>query len=194
MLFHFRYHSTNCFFVASPAGDLLAFDCGWPLTLFEYFRNMKAVGLEPEKLRFAVVSHFHLDHAGLVGELQARGVDCLSLPGQSQTLVAMEKTILKSPEYRDYRKIDQSRLLELDYAGAKAFLAARGFAVSLVNTPGHTDESLSLFTAEGDALIGDLAPLEQLMPDDEKAHRSWDLILDLQPKKIWPSHAPPIEL
>ena len=46
---------------------------GWPCTLYEYQRCMKEIGLRFTDIQIAVVSHFHMDHAGLVGEFPPLG-------------------------------------------------------------------------------------------------------------------------
>jgi glyoxylase-like metal-dependent hydrolase (beta-lactamase superfamily II) len=65
----FRYHNTNCFFIRNIDNDnFMAFDAGWPCTLYEYQRNMKQIGIRFKNIKWAIISHFHLDHAGLISE------------------------------------------------------------------------------------------------------------------------------
>jgi len=54
----------------------MAFDAGWPGTLYEYGRMMKTVGLQFENLSWAVISHMHMDHAGLLGDFLSAGIVC----------------------------------------------------------------------------------------------------------------------
>lgn len=66
---YFRYHSTNCFFVRSSMGDrLLAIDAGWPGTRHEHAQCMKQIGCRFHQISWAIVTHFHIDHAGLIGQ------------------------------------------------------------------------------------------------------------------------------
>ena len=80
-------------------------------------------------------------------------------------------------------------------AGESAtLLASIGIAAQVIRTPGHSDDSISLVTDSGDACIGDLYPLEQVMPDDSVTLDSWTRIRAAGGRRILPSHAPAFEL
>ena len=68
-----RYKSTNCHFIDTGNG-LLAFDVGWPDTFREYRDCLKSAGRRVDDIRWFMVSHFHMDHAGLAGVLADRGI------------------------------------------------------------------------------------------------------------------------
>ncbi len=185
----FRYRSTNCHFVPGREGGLLAFDAGWPCSLFEYIRNMKSIGLRFEDLRWAIVSHMHMDHAGLLGEFIARGIRCYALEGQVEAVDAMERTILKGVEYAGYRRIRKDELVPLRAGDAASELASLGIDARVIRTPGHSPDSVTLITGGGEALVGDLAPPDQLMPDDISAIGSWRDIRAAGGTAAFPAHA-----
>lgn len=188
MMHVFRYHSTNCFFVASTRDEkLLAIDAGWPLTLHEYQRAMKQIGLRYQDIAWAIVTHFHMDHAGLITDFLASGITCLVFENQLQAIGAMEQTIWKN--YPVYRPIDQSQLTPLRIADAREFFATLGIHGEILRTDGHSPDSISFLSDEHEVVIGDLDPFEFVMPDDEKSNASWELILEKGGKKIFPSHA-----
>jgi glyoxylase-like metal-dependent hydrolase (beta-lactamase superfamily II) len=190
MTHHFRYHNTNCFFIGNLKSErLIAFDAGWPCTLYEYQRRMKEVGLRFADIQIAMVSHFHMDHAGLIGGFQEAGIQCFAFPGQKATIVAMEKTILKSPEYNTYTRIQTASLVETGFTDFNAMLSRLGFSGMVIPTPGHSDDSVSFITGGKEALIGDLPPLGQVMPDDLASNGSWDAIRKSGAVEIYPSHA-----
>jgi ribonuclease/clavin/mitogillin len=112
---YFRYHNTNCFIVRSSTSQkLLAIDAGWPGTLFEYARCLKTIECNLENVAWVVLTHFHMDHAGLVGEFVERGVTCFALEGQIESIDAMEKTIEKND--KTYRRIDKTKLRQIKSA------------------------------------------------------------------------------
>ena len=188
MLHRFRYHNTNCFFVASALdGRLLAIDAGWPLTLHEYQREMKKIGLKYQDIAWAIVTHFHMDHAGLITDFLASGITCLVFENQMGAIDAMEQTIWKN--HPDYRAIDQSKLVSMRIAGAREFFATLGIHGEILKTDGHSPDSISFLSDEHEVVIGDLYPLELVMPDDVKSNASWELILEKDGKQIFPSHA-----
>ncbi len=188
MLHTLRYHSTNCFFVASARDKrLLALDAGWACTLREYQRAMKQIGLRYQDMAWAIVTHFHMDHAGLITDFMADGIQCIVFENQLHAIDAMEKTIWKNQP--DYRAIDKSKLTQLRVAEAREFFATLGIRGEILRTDGHSPDSISFLSDEHEVVIGDLYPIEAVMPDDEKSNRSWELILAKGGKHIFPSHA-----
>ncbi len=188
MLRVFRYHNTNCFFVESTLDKrLLAIDAGWPGTLNEYQREMKKVGLKYQDLAWAIVTHFHMDHAGLIADFIGDGINCIVFEDQLEAIDAMEKTIWKNS--KDYHAIDKSKLIQLRIADSREFLRKIGIHGEILRTEGHSPDSISFLSDEHEVVIGDLHPIELVMPDDEKSNKSWELILEKGGEKIFPSHA-----
>ncbi len=192
-MIHFRYQNTNCYLIPSADGKgLLAFDAGWPCSFHEYARALKTTGFHVEQIRWAIVSHFHLDHAGLLRDFQDAGIECLLFENQGGEIDEMERII--RPKYKGYRPILKERLVHATIAGSRAFLREIGIQAEVIRSPGHSDDSVSLVTDGHDVLIGDLYPLAQIMPDDVKSNASWDRIQELGGRRIWPSHAEPFEM
>jgi endoribonuclease LACTB2 len=185
---YFRYHNTNCYFVKSAMGDrLLAIDAGWPCSFYEYCRELKAIGHAFGQIAWAMATHYHLDHAGLIGEFAARGVACLAFDDQASGIDAMETLIRRS--YPNYAPIDKARLRLLKMDQSRKALEELGIKGEVIATEGHSPDSLSFVSDGGEAVIGDLSPLDQIMPDDEKSLRSWELLRSKGAKDIFPAHA-----
>ncbi len=188
MLRVFRYHNTNCFFVESKLdGRLLAVDAGWPCTLDEYRREMKAIGLNYQNISWAIVTHFHMDHAGLITDMIGDGVHCIVFENQMDAIDSMEKTIWKNN--KSYQAIDKSKLITWQISDSRASFKEIGISGEVLRTDGHSPDSISFLSDEKEVIIGDLYPIELIMPEDEKSHRSWELILEKGGEKIFPSHA-----
>lgn len=186
---YFRYRSTNCFFISGAAGKLMAFDAGWPCTRFEFSRMMKSIGLHFDDIAWAIVSHMHMDHAGLLGEFINAGIECYVSPVQWSAIDEMERIILKNSAYRSYKSIDKARLKVVSHEEMNRVCARIGVGGEVVATPGHSPDSLSYISADHNALIGDLAPRDQIMPEDAVSKASWELIAKLGAKRAFPSHA-----
>jgi endoribonuclease LACTB2 len=191
---YMRYRNTNCFFVESRSGALLAFDAGWPCSLNEYQRTMKTIGLRFEELRWAIVSHMHMDHAGLLGEFLASGIECFAFEGQREAIGEMERVIMKNAEYRAYRRIDEAGLRAVTIAEFAGELGKNGIPGEVISTRGHSPDSVSFLTREGEALVGDLPPIDQVMDDDLASRESWALIKEKGATRIFPSHAALFEI
>lgn len=192
-MLHFTYHSTRCFFLKSAHSErYLAIDAGWPCTLYEYARNMKTIGCRIESLKWVFVTHFHMDHAGLVGEFLERGITCYQFENQLETIDAMERTIRKN--YKDYVGIDKTKLVLCSSRESRELLEGLGFNGEAIITDYHSPDSISFLAGDGDAVVGDLPPESQGMPDDQPLHDCWDRLRARGAKRILPSHGAVFEL
>jgi len=188
----FPYNNTNYYLIPSTNGGLLAFDAGWPCSLYDYARAMKPTGHGLAEIGWAVVSHFHIDHAGLIGEFQRRGIPCLVFENQPDAIDAMEELI--SRKYSGYATIRKEELVRVATRDSRAFFAELGIGAEVIPTPGHSEDSVSLITDVGEALVGDLPPPFQVMEDDLPCLASWKLIGDRGGRSVFPSHARPFDL
>ena len=187
-MLYLKYHSTNCFFVKSSLNQrLLAVDAGWPGTLYEYVRNMKTIGCKLEEVDWAIVTHFHMDHAGLISEFLERGVTCFAFENQVDAVDSMENTILKND--KTYKMIDKKKLRRINTKDSRALLASIGIIGEVIATDYHPADSISFVLDNGEAIVGDLPPEGQRMPGDNEHIRNWELIRKMGAKIVYPSHA-----
>ncbi|HUM71964.1 MAG TPA: MBL fold metallo-hydrolase, partial [Chloroflexota bacterium] len=63
------YRSTN-YWVVSAGRSRLLVDIGWPGTLGAMKANLKRMGIPLHEIRYALATHYHIDHAGLAEELK----------------------------------------------------------------------------------------------------------------------------
>src|SRR3990172_8237738 len=70
------YRSTN-YWVVSAATSRLLVDIGWPGTLGTMKANLKRMGVPLREIRYALATHYHIDHAGLAEELKMEGIPLL---------------------------------------------------------------------------------------------------------------------
>jgi glyoxylase-like metal-dependent hydrolase (beta-lactamase superfamily II) len=184
---------TTCVVLECPGGDLFAFEAAWPGSLPEYRRALKAAGGDFGRVRWVAVSHFHMDHAGLLGEFQALGIQCLLLDVQAAADIAAMEALCRR-NVPSYRPVDASRLVALSCAASRAWFAARGVPAKLLHTPGHSPDSVSLLCDGGDAFVGDLAPPDQLMPEDLVARGDWERLKRSGARRAFCAHAGTIPL
>lgn len=184
-------------------------DVGYSTTWERVMEGLGDLGVSPESVLHVFLSHFHLDHAGALGELMPR------LPGA--TVVAHEKAVR--------HLIDPSRLVSATQAsfgpvsprvgGLSPVQPDRiepakeepydlgGIKVTPLFTPGHVSSHLSFFTDDGTVFSGDAVcvarrGLDFLLPpgsppiyDVGAAVKSVDAIQALKPKLLLSPHFGP---
>jgi len=191
MVKYFRYHNTNCYFLESSIDNsLLAVDAGWPCTLYEYQRELKTIGCSFKNIKWVIVTHFHMDHAGLVGEFIKEGITCYTFENQTSIDIdEMERVILKNKEYSEYQKIDRKKLKTTTIIEFNSEIKKLGIDGEAIITKGHSSDSITFLTKEHEAIIGDLAPINQIMENDNESLENWNTIKQKGIKNIYPSHA-----
>ncbi len=181
------YRSTN-YYVLSDTRPRLLVDAGWPGTLGAMRHAASRMGIELADIPYQLVTHFHMDHAGLAEELKRLGVRLLLLDTQPDAIPLMRNHI--KPE-DNYTEITLEGNVVLSEAASRAFLAGIGIQGEIISTPGHSDDSVTLVLDEGIAFTGDLTPLP-FVPDDpaDLARQSWEKIRAKGVTTIYPAHGP----
>jgi endoribonuclease LACTB2 len=185
-IFGFSYRKTSCYLIQGSGDGLVAFDAGWPCTFCEYGRALKSTGMGLRQVKWAMVSHFHMDHAGLVGEMIRRGISCIAFEKQMDGIDEMERMILR--QVKDYAVIDKGRLLLMKSGESRAWFLKLGISGEIVETPGHSPDSVSFVSDAGEALTGDLPAEELIMDGDVAGKLSWQRLRNRQAKAIYPAH------
>ena len=62
------YRSTNYWVVRAGSSRLLV-DIGWPGTMGTMRASLQRMGVPIREIRYALATHYHIDHAGLAQEL-----------------------------------------------------------------------------------------------------------------------------
>lgn len=180
-----RYRSTNYYLLDGGVG-LLAFDGGWPNTFREYRDCLKAAGRKFSEIRWLVVSHFHIDHAGLAGDFADHGVEVVVFENQVDAIAEMEALITRKG--MTCTPIDRRKLTYRSSSTTREWLAAAGIAGEIVRTDGHADQCVSLLLDEGVAFTGDLAPEAMVGDLDEKTRRNWVMLRARGVRRVLPAH------
>lgn len=184
-----RYGNTNTFFIPGTGGGLLI-DTDWAGTLPQFFKAIKAAGLELKTITTLLVTHYHPDHMGLVGELQQLGVKLLIVDVQHPFVHASDE-IFARDKRPTFRAVDESAATVASCAESRKVLKRLGIDGEILHTPSHSEDSVSLLLDDGSCFVGDLEPLAYLAGyDDNSALRSdWEQLMRRRPKRILYAHA-----
>ncbi|MEO8084504.1 MAG: MBL fold metallo-hydrolase [Ardenticatenales bacterium] len=181
------YRSTN-FWVVGAGPSRLLIDIGWPGTLGLMRANLTRMGIPLSELRYAVATHYHIDHAGLAQELKQLGVPLLVLEPQAPWIPRMARWTKPQDHYVDITMHDN---VTIPFTESRAVLERLGLAGEIVPTPGHSDDSVSVVLDNGAAFTGDLT--HPAMVGDEDAAvvaASWQRLRDHGATTVYPGHGP----
>jgi glyoxylase-like metal-dependent hydrolase (beta-lactamase superfamily II) len=179
------YHSTNYYALEINNGKLLI-DCGWPGTYPQFIAEMKRKGIALDEIKFILVTHFHLDHAGLVQEFKNRGATLILMETQVGFIAPLNSLI--KTKYVPYTELREDDNFNLTFKESREFLASLGITGEIIATPGHSADSITLILDEGFAFTGDLRSRFLVPEDDRVTRESWDKIYQHQIRKIYPAH------
>lgn len=175
--------NVKCYLVKSATGYLM-FDAGWPHQYTLWKDSVRSLGIGVKEISHIIVSHFHIDHAGLAGLLVSNGKDFTVFENQVKYIDEMETFIAKNGY--PYRRIDRKMIKTCSFAASRDWLSSIGIEGEVVQTFGHGDQGIALLLDSGEALIGDL-PAEYEYDNLVKA--DWDNLKEKGAKYIYPAHA-----
>ena len=157
----------------------------------DYGRQLRPTGKRVQDMNYLIVTHFHVDHAGLVQELKDKGVKFVLFDVQIRNVAQMETMIQKKMSYKPIN-LDDNIIITLPES--RKFLQSIGLSGEVIHTPGHSDDSITVFLDSGDAFIGDLQPEHQIMEDDIISKNSWFRLKKLGVKSVHPGYVHSLEV
>lgn len=166
-------------------------DTDWAGKLPQFFKALKALSVKVEEISYLLVSHYHPDHMGLAQDLVALGIDLVVMDVQ-KSFIHQSDHIFEKEGNKDFKPIHDEEIFLLSCANSRSFLAALGIAGEIVHTPGHSEDSVSLVLDSGQAIVGDLYPLEQVpLYDNPVLTETWNSLLSHQLKTVYYAHPLP---
>jgi glyoxylase-like metal-dependent hydrolase (beta-lactamase superfamily II) len=186
-----RSHGVDLYLVVCRDGLLLV-DAGWPRSLPDLRAGLETVGLRLSAIRFVMTSHAHPDHAGLMQKLKRHcGVRRIVHEVQRGSLAELNRFFERKPDrHFEPLEIDEDDLV----VGSpnREILRSIGIDGEILETPGHSDDSVTLLLDGGDAFTGDLTRPD-LATDANAATlaASWRALLARGAVTIFPGHGGP---
>ena len=181
------YRSTN-YWVISAGRSRILVDLGWPGTLGTMRANLGRANIPLAEIRYALATHYHIDHAGLAQELKNAGVPLLLIDVQVPFVHLMKRHIK-----------DRDRFTEISTEGnvitsvseSRALLHRVDIAGEILHTPGHSEDSVSLLLDDGRVFTGDLTDPGMVGTEDPAVvHASWRLLKERGATHVHAGHGP----
>lgn len=183
------YSPTHTFLLQGPTSSILV-DTGYAGTLSAFYKAIKAQGIKVSDISYVMCTHYHPDHCGLVSDLMEQGVGLILIDSQVEH-VHFPDTIFAREPYLQYKPINESKAKVITFEESRSFLESLGISGSIIATPSHSPDSVSVILDDGTAIVGDLEPLPYLdaYSDNVALKADWDRVLSYKPKRILYAHA-----
>ena len=188
-----QYSNTNTYLIEGERGKLL-FDTGWAGTFPMLCKTLGEMHISVQEISAIIISHFHPDHMGIAQEIADQGAVLLIPELQKKFLHAADPIFVKEIG-SSFVPIRDEQVRMFPLAESRKILKEYGLDGQIYHTPGHSDDSISLWLDEGDLFVGDLNPLYELeLHKGTQIGESWDKLLKLQPQMVYYGHAKATEL
>ncbi len=184
-----KYGNTYTFLVKGASGNLLV-DTDYAGTMQRFYRAMKANELRLNQISCMMATHYHPDHCGLIGQLQAQGIQLLLLDSQMDAVHYPDTVFAR--EKREYTPVDPAKAMIISANESRPFLKKLGIEGEIIQTVSHSADSVSLILDDGNCFVGDLEPQAYIgaYADNAQLGEDWKKIMSRHPKLIHYAHAP----
>ncbi|MCR4609735.1 MAG: MBL fold metallo-hydrolase [Eubacterium sp.] len=188
-----KYSNTNTYLIEGSGGSIL-FDTGWAGTFGDFCKALGETGKKLQDISYIMISHFHPDHMGIAQDIADHGPVIVAVDIQKAYLHAADEIFAKDKR-TTFRPIIDEEVRVISLNESRGLLESIGLIGEIVYTPGHSDDSISLWLDEGLLFVGDLNPLYELeLHKGTVIGESWEKLLGLGPKKVYYGHAKPVEM
>ena len=188
MIIELKYTNTNTYLIEGAKGRLL-FDTGWAGTFPDFCRALGERKIPVQEIDYLMISHFHPDHMGIAEEIARQGVTIVIADVQRDFIHSSDHILIKD-KHAGFLPIREEGLRIIAIEESRSFLQELGIDGEMIYTPGHSDDSISLWLDDGSLLVGDLNPLYELdMHRGTVIEDSWRKLLRRDPKVIYYGHA-----
>jgi glyoxylase-like metal-dependent hydrolase (beta-lactamase superfamily II) len=179
------YLSTN-YWVISAGKSRLLVDLGYPGTMGMLRKRLDQMDIPLKEIRYALATHYHIDHAGLAQELKQAGVTLIVIDKQVPYIPLMKQFTKPQDHYVDI-SLDGNQVISTEES--RELLGKANIQGEIVHTPGHSDDSVSLLLDEGQVFTGDLTPEELAWGEmAEVVKASWQQLREKGARTIYPAH------
>lgn len=188
MVIELKYGNTNTYLIKGK-GKYVLFDTDWAGTFELFCREIKRNGIGINDIAYLFVSHFHPDHMGIAGQLAEMGIQIVVLDLQKD-YIHFSDAIFAKENGTKYVPIDDAGVVWLTIESSRSFLEEIGVHGEILATPGHSDDSISLWLDDGSLLVGDLNPLYELpLHEGTPIAETWNSLLKRNPTTVYYGHA-----
>lgn len=126
------WNDANSYVIKTEQG-LIMIDCGCGDTLDQIFRNMRYWGLQPEEIRYCILTHPHFDHAGGGHKLKEMGVKFVAIQETAEAVASGDDRCCGFLYHKKFVPFEVDQKL----ADGEEF-GLLGLTFKTVHVPGHS--------------------------------------------------------
>jgi len=202
--------SSNVYLIPGEKGYLLI-DTGSPGRFHSFIKLLQKENITPDKITLILITHVHRDHVGNLQKIKDfTGAKIMVHQLESEWLANGKVDVPNGtiPLYRFIAKMGQKRGVKLKFppveadikVGGETSLKEFGHDARVIHTPGHSIGSISLFSDDGKAFVGDNcfnypAIKRTILPgfaeDIPALFDTWRFYLDSDIHTFYPGHGYP---
>lgn len=120
-------------YIISTDGGLIMIDCGCGDTLDQIFENMRYWGLDPEEIRYCLLTHPHFDHAGGGSRLKSMGVQMISIAETADAVAAGDERCCGYLYHKTFLPFQVDRIVQ-----DQEKFSLLGITFEVMRVPGHS--------------------------------------------------------
>lgn len=205
-----------------PAADgYLLVDTSYENRLAALEKSLKKLGAGFSDIRYIVLTHHHNDHVGNL--VQLRKNHNFKIIAHNKTAEGLERGELNQP-LLPLNRLGAFLLFMLRLTGGRNLTfpsmkvtpddivfddngldlrEAAGLNATIVHTPGHSDDSVSIVLEDNTAIVGDLCMNLMPIPGSryfpllidslDKVYASWKKLLEMGVERVIPAHGRPFD-
>lgn len=134
-------HPSDCLVYLVDADDLVLIDAGAGESYPALLDHIRFLGLDPEKLRYAIVTHKHIDHIGALSQFQKHfGVEIIAHEADAESIETGKGTGASM-----YGVSYQPCLVAYKVKEAETTLTLGKYEFHIIHIPGHTPGSIAIY-------------------------------------------------
>jgi glyoxylase-like metal-dependent hydrolase (beta-lactamase superfamily II) len=157
---HLHFPTSNAFLLMGAKPILI--DSGSPGNLPALEKKLQAIGIALADIALLILTHAHFDHAGNVAAVRERSGCQVAVHGAEKSLLESGKNAPMVPVHP--LSVVMNPFMNIPFTASRSDIALKdtfdlnpfGADAQIIHTPGHTPGSVSVITAEGEAIVGDL--------------------------------------